>query len=249
MKKIIFLFLAFYFTNMVNASEVDEIISNLERNYRGDSIYLKMKISVHSRRGVRQMIIETFGKGTDKSFTKLLYPQKNKGITFLRIKNQLWQYVPKIDRIIKIPPSMMLQRWMGTDFTNDDIVRESSMADDYNYRIINKDAYTATIEFTPKSTTAVVWGKIISTINTQTYTQEKSLFYDDDNSLVREINYTDVKLIDNHNVALRMVLLPSNNTSFDNKTVVDIIDVKYDHIISNKYFTRGALKKFSRDIN
>ncbi len=96
------------------------------------------------------------GKDKNRSFVKILSPSRDRGITFLSLHRQMWQYVPKIERIIKIPPSMMLQNWMGSDITNDDMVRQSSIVDDYYAKLLNKRGSIATIELTPKESSARV---------------------------------------------------------------------------------------------
>ena len=135
----IFLFLLLiYFTN-INADEAQEIIKKLDQNMRGENITMIMTMKVVSKNHTRTMKMQSFSEGTKKSFTKILYPPKDRGITFLSLNNQMWQYVPKIERVIKIPPSMMLQNWMGSDITNDDMVKQSSIVKDYDVRLLKKE--------------------------------------------------------------------------------------------------------------
>uniref|UniRef100_UPI00356B2A01 outer membrane lipoprotein-sorting protein n=1 Tax=Sulfurovum sp. TaxID=1969726 RepID=UPI00356B2A01 len=134
----------------LQANEAQAIIKKLEKNLRGDYMYSTMSMIVTSKRGKRTVKIESWSEGNDKSFIKILYPKKDKGITFLKIDNQMWQYIPKIERTIKIPPSMMLQSWMGSDFTNDDMVKESSLEEDYNAKLLSKSTNSATLELIPK---------------------------------------------------------------------------------------------------
>ena len=136
LKKIIIFVLMF--SVALNADEAQAIMKKVDNNMRGQSVYLKLKMSITARGHKRTMKMETWSIGNKKSFVKTLYPPKDKGITFLNLNNQMWQYVPKIERIIKIPPSMMLQKWMGSDITNDDIAKQSSIVDDYNPKILKK---------------------------------------------------------------------------------------------------------------
>ncbi|MCW5204704.1 outer membrane lipoprotein-sorting protein, partial [Desulfobulbus sp. N2] len=92
---------------------------------------MEMSMVVKTKRAERTMKMKSWSVGNKKSFIKILYPGKDKGITFLKLDNAMWQYVPRIEKTIKIPASMMLQSWMGSDFSNDDLVRESSISDDY----------------------------------------------------------------------------------------------------------------------
>lgn len=100
-------------TLTLQANEAQDIIKKLEKNLRGDYMYATMKMVVTSKRGKRTVKIESWSEGNNKSFIKILYPKKDKGITFLKINTQMWQYIPKIERTIKIPSSMMLQSLDG----------------------------------------------------------------------------------------------------------------------------------------
>jgi outer membrane lipoprotein-sorting protein len=244
--KLLLITIMLFVAPIVIGGEAEDIIAKVEKNYRGDNAYIKMQIVIFSRRGERTMLLETFASGKNKSFSRLLAPKKSKGITFLKINSQLWQYIPKIERIIKIPPSMMMQNWMGTDFTNDDIVKESSIADDYDYKITNKKGNYATIELRPKEDAPVVWGKIIATINLSNYTQVKEVFYDDIGEKIRQIKYSEVEKIDGHNVATRMEVTPLTVDKKMNRTIVKIIKARFDKGVDEKYFTKRALKKYSR---
>ena len=228
------------------ASEAGEIVQKVEDNLRGKDAHMKMKMVITSARLKRTVEIESWSVGKKKSFMKILYPPRDAGITFLKLDNQLWQYVPKIERIVKIPPSMMLQSWMGSDFTNDDMVRESSLVDDYDPQITARTGNTVTIAFMPKPDAAVVWGKIVSEIDTRTYTQVHDVFYDDFGIPVREMFYSDVKTFGTHYVPTVMRIKPLEKGKEKNETEVILSDVVYDRGVSENYFTMQALKRYSR---
>ena len=192
----------------------------------------------------RSMEIESYSQGTKKSFVKVLYPPKDRGITFLSLDNQMWQYVPKIERIIKIPPSMMLQNWMGSNITNDDMVKQSSIVEDYRAAILKKDGSMVQIALTPKEDAAVVWGKIITNIDTNTYTSKKDIFYDEDDKEVRYFVYKDVRQVGKYFIPTYWRVEPSDRK--DSYTEIFLEDIKYDTDISDEYFQKSALKRFSR---
>ncbi|MHC3995061.1 outer membrane lipoprotein-sorting protein [Thiomicrolovo sp. ZZH C-3] len=227
-------------------SEASDIVKKVEDNLRGKDVYMKLEMVITSVRHKRTVRIESWAEGKTKSFMKILYPPKDRGITFLKLDKQLWQYVPKIERIVKIPPSMMLQSWMGSDFTNDDMVKESSMVDDYDAEILEKTAETVTIAFTPKPDAAVVWGRIVSKIDRRTYTQIHDVFYDDFGSKVREMFYSDVKTFGSHHLPTVMRIKPLEKGKEKNETLVLLSDVVYDRGVSGSYFTKQALKRYSR---
>lgn len=242
MKKIFYILLLF--TATLIANEANEIIKKLDENMRGQNVSLTMSMKIVSLGHERTMKIQSFSEGTKKSFTKILYPPKDKGITFLSLDNQMWQYVPKIERIIKIPPSMMLQNWMGSDITNDDMVKQSSIVEDYSAKIIKRDSNIVTIELIPKEDAAVVWGKIVINIDTDTYTSIKDIFYDEDGEEVRYFIYDKVKKFGKYYIPTlwRVESIEKKNRF----TEIVLEDVKYDTEISKEYFKKSALKRFSR---
>ena len=242
MKKML-LSLLFVFSSLL-ADEAHDIMKKIDNNMRGQNVYMQMKMSITSMGHTRTMRMQTWAKGTKKSFVKTIYPPKDKGITFLSLDNQMWQYVPKIERIIKIPPSMMLQNWMGSDITNDDMVKQSSIVEDYEPKILKKEGTMVTMQLTPKEDAAVVWGKIISHIDISTYTSQKDIFYDEDGEEVRVFYYKDVKKYGKYYTPTYWRVEPVDKTG--NFTEIILEEVKYDTEISEQYFRKSALKRFSR---
>lgn len=242
MKKIlIFLFMI---VSASFANEAEEIIKKLDNNMRGVSIYMQLKMSITSMGHTRVMKMQTWSEGAKKSFVKIIYPPRDKGITFLSLDNQMWQYIPKIERTIKIPPSMMLQNWMGSDITNDDMVKQSSIAEDYTPKILKKEGKVVTIQLTPKENAAVIWGKIVSRIDTNTYTSQKDSFYDEEGKEVRMFIYKNVKKYGKYHIPTYWkVQAIDKKTSF---TEMTLEEVEYDKAISAQYFKKSALKRFSR---
>ena len=230
----------------LQANEAQAIIKKLEKNLRGDYMYSTMSMIVTSKRGKRTVKIESWSEGNDKSFIKILYPKKDKGITFLKIDNQMWQYIPKIERTIKIPPSMMLQSWMGSDFTNDDMVKESSLEEDYNAKLLSRNGNSATLELIPKEDAAVVWGKIIIDVDLKNAVPVKEIFYDDMMEKVRVMTFSKIEQHGSHRVPMVMELKPLDASKKKNRTKVIFEKVNFDAKIDPSYFTKQALKRYSR---
>ena len=239
-----FLSLFFIFAPLLFSNEAQEIIKKLDENMRGQNISIKLSMKVVSLGHERTMKIQSYSQGTKKSFTKILYPPKDRGITFLSLDNQMWQYVPKIKRIIKIPPSMMLQNWMGSDITNDDMVKQSSIVEDYEPFIIEKNENIVTIELIPKESAAVVWGRIVVNIDTLTYTSQKDIFYDEDNKEVRYFIYEEVQKFGKYYIPTYWRVQSKDKPN--NYTEIVLEEVEYDTDISEQYFQKSALKRFSR---
>jgi len=239
----IVLFLSFLPLSLL-AIDPNSIIKKVEHNIQSDSGYAKIKMSVTTSRGERMMEMESWNRGHEKSFIKILYPKQDSGITFLKINTTMWQYVPKIEKTIKIPSSMMMQSWMGSDFTNDDMAKESSIVDDYIPHLTQEDTHKYTLTLIPKQEAPVVWGKIVLEVEKEHFIPIKAIYYDEDGIEQRILYYSDVKRIGSRHFPSVMTLIPSNKKR--NKTVVTMDDVKFDIIIDDSRFSMSALKRYSR---
>ena len=239
-----YLILISIFFTALFASEADDIVKRLDQNFRGESIYMEITMNIKSLRHERTIKMQSWSKGQDKSFVKISYPPRDRGITFLSLDDEMWNYVPKIERIIKIPPSMMLQNWMGSDISNDDMVKQSSIIDDYNAKILSKDGNIVMLELKAKPDAPVVWGKIVSKIDIRYYVSLQDTFYDEYGEKIRVFSYEDVKQYGKYYLPTIWKIKPVDKKH--NITTMIIKNVKYDSDISDAYFTKSALKRFSR---
>lgn len=222
----------------------DAIIKNVEHNIQSDSGYSKITMSVTTARGERTMKMESWNRGHEKSFIKVLYPIQDRGITFLKVDTTMWQYVPKIEKTIKIPSSMMMQSWMGSDFTNDDMAKESSIVDDYNAKITSEDPLKYTLTLLPKEDAAVVWGKIVMEVEKEHFIPLRAIYYDEDGVQRRILTYSEVKVYGDRYLPTVMTLVPQDKKS--NKTVVTMEEVDFNALIDDSRFTKNALIRYSR---
>ena len=241
MKTIILIVL---FSISLFAFSANDIIKNVQHNIQSDSGYSNVTMVVTTSRGDRTMKMESWNRGNDKSFIKILYPKQDNGITFLKIDTTMWQYVPKIEKTIKIPSSMMMQSWMGSDFTNDDMSKESSIVDDYIPTITSEDAQNYILTLIPKLDAPVVWGKIIMTIQKEHFIPLKAVYFDEDGKEKRVLEYSDIKIVGTRYFPAVMTLIPSDKEN--NKTVVTMDEINFDTPIEDSRFTMSALKRYSR---
>lgn len=240
-KSVLILLLSFV---TLHAQNAQEIIRKVDHNMRGKTVYMELIMSVKNQSYERTMKLQSWSEGKNKSFVKIIYPPRDRGITFLSLDGQMWQYIPKIERTIKIPPSMMLQSWMGSDITNDDVVKESSLIDDYDTSILKENGNVVTLQLIPKKSAAVVWGKIILDVNTKTYTMTKETFYDESSQVVRYFTFDNVKKIDGYYLPTLWKVTPMDKQN--SYTTIEIKNARYDQDISSEYFRQSALKRFSR---
>lgn len=228
------------------AQTSSEIIHKVEDNLNGKTATMNITMIIKTKRYERKMQMQNWSIGNDKSFIKIIYPKKDHGITFLKIDNQMWQYVPKIEKTIKIPSSMMLQSWMGSDFTNDDLVKESSMMDDYNHKIIDQNDTVYTIELIPKEDAAVVWGKINMAVSKEFYLPIKADYFDEDNLLIRSLYYQKFETMGDRIYPSYWLMQPKTEDKKDHQTIVIIQNAEFDKEINDSYFTKRALKRYSK---
>ena len=237
--------LSFLPASLPAAADAREIIRQVEERLNGKTAVLKIAMIIITSRATRTMKMDSYAVGNEKSFIKITYPGKDYGITFLKIDDAMWQYVPRIEKIIKIPASMMLQSWMGTDFTNDDLVRESSISRDYDARIITENDESYEIELLPRPEATVVWGRLVMGVAKKEHLPKSVRYFDEEGVLVRTLQYTEVKQLGDRLYPSRWVMTPHDPEKAGNQTIIEITEAAFDVNIDEEYFSKRALQRFS----
>jgi outer membrane lipoprotein-sorting protein len=247
-KVTIIIFLMALWCGPATASDmnVDQVVRERDKLIRGDTSKGKYQMQIISPRWKRTLKMDTWSSGDDRSFIVITYPKKDKDTTFLRIKTDMWQYVPSIEKTIKIPPSMMLQSWMGSDFTNDDLAKESSIVNDYTHKLLEETADVYVIESIPKPEAAVVWGKVIQRIDKKSFLPVSDEFYDEDGTLIRKISYDDVKKLPDRYYPMRWTVKPMTQDKEGHLTVITIDEAEFNIPIDEGVFSIQALKRYSK---
>lgn len=238
--------LLLFMPGVVWAESVDAIIKRVVDNLNGKTAVMEITMEVTTSRVKRTMKMKSYSIGQEKSFIKVLYPKKDAGITFLKVDKSMWQYIPRIEKVIKIPASMMLQSWMGSDFSNDDLVRESSLYDDYSHTLLSETAGEYNVELIPKSDAAVVWGKIIMSISKEYLLPREVSYFDEDGILIRVLAYSDVKSFGKRWYPTLWIMTPKAADKEGHETLIKVVDVVFDSVIDEDYFSKRALKRFSK---
>jgi len=222
-----------------------DIIARADEKSRGLSSQGEMTMSIVRPNWSRTVSLKAWSKGTDFSILLITSPAKEKGQVFLKRKNEMWNWVPSIDKMIKIPPSMMLQSWMGSDFTNDDLVKQSSIVVDYTHKLLGKEVVRGQecykLELVPLPDASVVWGKIISWITVKGYDLWRSEYYDEDMILVNEENAYDIKRMGDRDIPTRIEMEPVNKKG--NKTILLINTIRFNITIEESFFSQQNMKK------
>lgn len=212
---------------------------------RGNSSYAEMTIRIIRPSWEREMKMKAWSKGKKLSMIFVTAPQKEKGTVFLKRDKEVWNYIPSIERNIKLPPSMMSQSWMGTDFTNDDLVKEASAEDDYTHVLLGDTSIDSRICYkiamTPKPEASVVWGKVLVWIDKKDYLQLLAEFYDEENVLVNVMKASDVKDLGGRLLPSKMEMIPVDKKG--HKTVLIYDQLKFELPIKDDFFSTQNMKQ------
>lgn len=217
----------------------EEIIRRSEDNLRGGNSFAEMKMTIIRPSWSRETKMKSWSKGKDLALILVTSPARDAGIAYLKRDNDIWNWQPKIERTIKLPPSMMSQSWMGSDFTNDDLVQESSLADDYHQKLLGKETIdgveTYKLELTPRENAAVVWGKLIMWISQDHFMQVKTEFYDEDGFLINTMTGSNFRTFDGRHIPSRLTVVSEEEPG--NKTLVEYQKLEFNKDVSNGFFT------------
>ena len=222
-----------------------EIIQKADEKVRGKTNTSMMIMEIIRPTWKRSVSMKSWGRGMDYSMTYITSPAKDKGQVFMKRKTEMWNWMPTIGRMIKIPASMMSQGWMGSDYTNDDILKESSIVVDYTHKIMgneNIDGHdTYKIEMTPKEEAAVIWGKVFKWITKDEFIQIKSEYYDEDNDLIKSDFSYDFKMMGQRLIPTRIEIIPANEEG--KKTVIRIEESKFNIDLPESFFSQQQMKR------
>ncbi|MEY3874315.1 MAG: hypothetical protein RL363_1036 [Bacteroidota bacterium] len=224
-----------------------EIVKKMDANMRGKSSQAVLTIRTIRPTWSREMVVKTWMKGTKYTMILVQAPAKEKGIVFLKRDKEVWNWMPALERNIKLPPSMMSNSWMGTDFTNDDLVKEASVIEDYFHKIVGdtvidkKQSYI--IEFLPKPNTAVVWGKILVSIDKVNFLELHSEFYDEEGKLVNSMNANNIRMMDGRLIPTHMEMIPADKKN--QKTELIYQSIQFNRNIEDNFFTTERMKQLN----
>jgi len=222
-----------------------EIIKIADEKNRGETMQGEMSMTIVRPKWERTISMKSWSKGDKYFLIYITAPAKEKGQVFLKVDKEMWNYVPTISRMIKIPPSMMMQSWMGSDFTNDDLVKQSSIVVDYDHHLLGgetirgKECYK--LELIPHEDAAVVWGKIISWITKDGFDLWKSEYFDEEGDLQNIENAYDIKDVGDRKIPTRMEIIPVDKEG--QKTVLNIISTTFNKPIDDSFFSKQNMKK------
>ncbi|EJG0983547.1 outer membrane lipoprotein-sorting protein [Vibrio parahaemolyticus] len=232
------------FTSLSYAESAFDIVQKSDQAMRGKSSYSEATMEIVRPDWTRSMTMKSWTKGTELSLVLVTAPAKDKGSASLKRHREMWNWVPSIERVIKIAPSMLSQSWMGSDFTNDDLINQSSIVVDYQHALLGNDSFEGdkvwVIEAAAKPDAPVVWNKVTLWISQSTYLQRKVEFYDEFDERVNVLTTYDVKELGGRKIATRMEMKPVDKPG--NKTIFTTHQAQFDFDINDDFFSQQQMK-------
>ncbi|HEX2977408.1 MAG TPA: outer membrane lipoprotein-sorting protein [Bacteroidales bacterium] len=222
-----------------------EVIRKADEKFNGEKSSIStMSMTIIRPAWQRTVDFKNWSLGRDYALTLINAPAKDAGQTFLKRGTEMWSWNPSISRLIKLPPSMMSQGWMGSDYTNDDILKESSVVNDYTHEFTGEEDIDGRscykIKLTAKEDAAVVWGHQIRWIDKKDFLLLKAELYDEDGTLVRTEKGSDIRIMDGRTIPTKMEIIPAEEPG--NKTLVTIKDIKFNVVIQESFFSQQNMK-------
>ncbi len=223
-----------------------EIVRRADEKFNGEkSSFSVMSMTIIRPAWQRTIEIKNWSLGRDFALALITAPPKEAGQTFLKRGSEMWSWNPSISRLIKLPPSMMSQGWMGSDYTNDDILKESSVVNDYVHEIIGEENIDGRlcykIKMTAKQDAAIVWGKQVRWIDKKDFLVLKAELYDEDEYLVRTETGSDIKIMDGRTVTSKIELIPEEEP--ENRTILEIREIKFNIPVEESFFSQQNMKR------
>ncbi|HNR41010.1 MAG TPA: outer membrane lipoprotein-sorting protein [Bacteroidales bacterium] len=223
-----------------------DIVMKADEKFNGEkSSYSIISMTIVRPSWQRTIDIKTWSMGRDYSLALVTAPPKEAGQSFLKRGSEMWSWIPSISRLVKLPLSMMSQGWMGSDYTNDDILRESSLVNDYLHEIAGEEiidgrlCYKISMKARPDA--SIVWGRQTRWIDRKDFLVLKAELYDEDGYLVRTETASDIRIMDGRTVTTRIELVPAEEPG--NKTILVIRDIKFNLPLGESFFSQQNMKR------
>lgn len=222
--------------------DVNEALRKLDALYRSKSSVAELEMTVYTDRRTRTVRMKAFTKGDEKALVVIEEPARDKGTATLRVSDNLWNYLPRIARTIRVPPSAMLSSWMGSDFTNDDLVHSSSYADDFNGTLVGAaQGGGKLVRLDAKKDAVGLWKRIDVVFNDDLTLPLHAEYYDRRMRHARTMVFDQVRELDGHRIPTRLTLTPLDQK--DHRTVVVYLDIDFDAEVPESTFSLSRLER------
>ena len=218
-----------------------DYVRRSETQYLAKTSYALIEMKIKRSTWSRRMVMKNWGEGRDKFLARIVEPLKERGTSTLKLNDNIWNYLPKIDRIMKVPSSLMGDSWMGSHFTNDDLVKGNKIDQMYDFSLLKETSEYIMILALPKEDAATVWGKIIYDIERARKVPKTVKYFDEDDDLVRTISFHEVREIDGRHIPMRMIVTPKDEPS--ESTLISYKELAFDQSLPKGLFSVRNLKR------
>lgn len=229
----------------VNAENPDEWWKYSDDQMRGDRSRAEIVMTIKTPNWTRTLEIESDVNGKKEAISTIQSPAKEKGIRTLRIENNMWNYFPKLRRKVAVSSSMLLASWMGSDFTNDDILKASSMSADYTHTFLKDESLDGeemkVINNIAKSNSKVMWPRIVNLSSKKDCLPRESRYYDKENNLKRVLTFSEIKNFDGHKMPTVWKMHPTDDKS--KETILTYKKVDFNVKFPSDHFSQKTLTK------
>jgi hypothetical protein len=220
--------------------DAKSLIDEMEALYRGESSKATLTMKVETPQYSRTMQMESSSVGQQDAFIRILSPKKDRGISTLKLDKEMWNFFPKINKVIKVPPSMMMGSWMGSDFTNDDLVKQTTLTQEYDLQL-TETLTEYNITLLPREQTVTVWGRIDYIVNKEHLVPVNQNFYDDEGIMIRKMVFSELKDFGGRIMPSVMEMIPLNKEG--HRTVIIYDNLEFDPAdVDESTFTLRHLK-------
>lgn len=225
-----------------------EIVDRVDRLLRGESSRARVTMDIVTENWSRTLELRIHSLGTEYALIRILAPRKDAGAATLKAVRQIWNYLPRVDRTIKLPTSLMGSAWMGSHFTNDDLVKEHSLIEDYDISIVYEGPRDGMemweFELIPKPEAAVIWDRINYEVRKSDLMPVQARFFDERGDLVRSVEWSEYSAASGRLVPMKMVILPVDKLGESTTILYD--ELEFDLDLTPEDFSLRALRSAER---
>lgn len=237
--------LVIFLTSIMTAQDGKEIIAKSDELIKSKSSFAEVSMTIIKTDWSRTVGMKMWALEPDYAIIYITEPARDKGSVTLKRKKEVWNWIPTAQKVIKIPPSMMLQSWMGSDFSNDDLVKESSLVNDYTHTIVGEEKFIGydcyKIESIPNPDAGVVWGRLLTWISKEEYFQLKVEFYDEDDFIVKSYLGSDIKELGGRTIPTHWEMVPVDRPG--EKTIFDYHEIEFNYNVNESFFSEQNMKR------
>ena len=225
--------------------DLEDLTRKLDTMYRSKSSRGEVKMTIITPRYERTLTMDMVTRGMDDTLIRITSPRKERGISTLKKGDEMWNYLPKVRKVVRVPPSMMTSSWMGSDLTHDDLVRGSEYREDYEVSLAPEAGKGGEVclKYVPKEGAPVTWQKVLACFDPKTELPVRQEFYDEKGRKARTMRMDRVRTLDGRTIPTRMTLIPHAEDKEGHKTIMEFQEMDFDAEVSSKTFSMTNLRR------